>query len=120
MRKKKNKKALQIIYFNLQLTKQLFQKHYSFIKVCRLLFIQDIKKYDVLTGILLIVFLRANTFCIGFKFMIACRYHVTYKFQSESTLYSLPECQGTSCSKQAPYLKSKSQQRDSNPQPLSS
>ena len=26
------------------------------------------------------------------------------KFQSESTLYSLPECQGTSCSKQAPYI----------------
>ena len=37
-------------------------------------------------------------------------YHVTKEIQSESTLYSLPECQGTPCSKQA----------DSNPQPLSS
>ena len=35
----------------------------------------------------------------------ACYYHVTYEFQSESTFYSLPECQGTPCSKQAPYLK---------------
>ena len=26
-----------------------------------------------------------------------CYYHVTYEFQSESTLYSLPECQGTPC-----------------------
>ena len=34
-------------------------------------------------------------------------YHVTHKSQSESTLYSLPECQGTPCSKQVPYLKSK-------------
>ena len=32
----------------------------------------------------------------------------------------LPECQGTPCSKQAPYLKIKWLQRDSNPQPLSS
>ena len=32
----------------------------------------------------------------------------------------LPECQGTPCSKQAPYLKFKWLQRDSNPQPLSS
>ena len=36
-----------------------------------------------------------------------CYYHVMYEFQSESTLYSLPECQGTPCSKQAPYLKFK-------------
>ena len=49
-----------------------------------------------------------------------CICHVTYGFQSESTLYSLPEYQGTPCSKQAPYLKFKRQQRDSNPQPLSS
>ena len=33
--------------------------------------------------------------------------HVTYEFQSESTLCSLPQCQGTPCSKQAPYLKFK-------------
>ena len=32
----------------------------------------------------------------------------------------LPECQGTSSSKQARHLKFKRQQRDSNPQPLSS
>ena len=32
----------------------------------------------------------------------------------------LPECQGTPCSKQAPYLKIKWLQRDSNPQPLTS
>ena len=31
-----------------------------------------------------------------------CYYHVTYEFQSESTLYSVPECQGIPCSKQAP------------------
>ena len=39
--------------------------------------------------------------------MFLCYYPVTYGFQSESTLYSLPECQGTPCSKQAPYLKFK-------------
>ena len=44
--------------------------------------------------------------------LTVCYYHVTYEFQSESTLYSLPECQGTPCSKQAPYLKFKRQQRD--------
>ena len=36
-----------------------------------------------------------------------CCYHVMYTFQSESTLYILPECQGTRCSKQAQYLKFK-------------
>ena len=30
-------------------------------------------------------------------------YDVTYEFQSESTLHNLPQCQGTPCSKQAPY-----------------
>ena len=49
-------------------------------------------------------------------FLVVCYYHVTYEFQSESTLYSLPECQGTPFS----YLKFKWQQRDLNPQPLSS
>ena len=43
-------------------------------------------------------------------------YHVKCEFQSESTLYSLHEYQGTTCSKQASYLKFKWQQRDSNPQ----
>ena len=37
-----------------------------------------------------------------------------------STLYSLPECQGTPCLKQVPYLKFNWQKRDSNPQPLTS
>ena len=32
----------------------------------------------------------------------------------------LPECQGTSCSKQARHMKFKRLQQDSNPQPLSS
>ena len=54
------------------------------------------------------------------KCMTLCYYHITYEFQSESTVYSLPKCQGTSSSKQALYLKFKWQQRDSNPQPLSS
>ena len=36
-----------------------------------------------------------------------CYYHVTCEFQSESTLYNLPECQGTPCLKQVPYLKFK-------------
>ena len=58
-------------------------------------------------------------FAILFSIYLICLY-VTYEFQSESTLYSLPECQGTPCSKQAPYLKFKWQQCDSNPQPLSS
>ena len=52
--------------------------------------------------------------------LTVCYYHVTYEFQSESKLYCLPECQGTSCLKQAPYLKFKWQQRDSNLQPLNS
>ena len=52
--------------------------------------------------------------------LTVCYYHVTYEFQSESTLYSLPECQETPCLKQAPYLKFMWQQRESNPQPLSS
>ena len=36
-----------------------------------------------------------------------CYYQVTYEFQSEPTLYSLPECQVTPCSEQVPYLKFK-------------
>ena len=48
--------------------------------------------------------------------LAASYYHVTYEFQSESTLYSLPECQETPCWNQASYLKFKWQQRDSNPQ----
>ena len=40
---------------------------------------------------------------------IVC-YYVTHEFQSEATLYSLPECQGTPCSKQVSYMKFKWQQ----------
>ena len=47
-----------------------------------------------------------------------CYYDVTYEVQSESTFYSLPECQGIPCSKQVPYLKFKWQQPDLNRQPL--
>ena len=36
---------------------------------------------------------------------IVCYCRVTHEFQSESTLYSLPECQGTPYLKQVPYLK---------------
>ena len=32
-------------------------------------------------------------------FMTVCYYHATYEFQSESTLYSLLEFQGTPCLK---------------------
>ena len=49
---------------------------------------------------------------------VVCYYYVTYKFQSESTLYSLTKCHWPPCLKQVPYLKFKWQQRDSNPQPL--
>ena len=55
------------------------------------------------------------TFCLT-----VCYYYVTYEFQSESTLYGLPKCQATSCSKHAPYLTFKWQECDSNKQPLSS
>ena len=52
--------------------------------------------------------------------LTVCYYHVTYKFQSEPTPYSLPECQGTPCLKQAPYLRFKWLQNGSNPEPPSS
>ena len=41
------------------------------------------------------------------KVKTVCYYHVMYDFQSEFTLYNLPECQGSPCLKQAPYLKFK-------------
>ena len=34
------------------------------------------------------------------RLMTVCYYHAMYEFQSESTLYSVPECEGTPCSKQ--------------------
>ena len=37
--------------------------------------------------------------------LTVCYYQVTYEFQSKSTLYSLPECQGTLCLKQVSYAK---------------
>ena len=64
----------------------------------------------------MIKIVKKNTTKYWIRLIIVCYYHVTYEFQSESTLYSLPECHGTPCSKQAPT----GQQRDSNPQPLSS
>ena len=63
-----------------------------------------------------IVFHVTRWFVAVVSFLTVCYYHVTYEFQSYSTLYNVPECQGTPCSKQAPYLKFKWQQRDSNPQ----
>ena len=53
------------------------------------------------------------------KKLTVCYYHVTYEFQRESTLYSLPEW--TPCLKQVPYLKLnlKWLRQDSNPQPPS-
>ena len=72
---------------------------------------------------LLLVYLKAkrkhrNSFERNIKLTV-CYYHVTYEFPIESTLYSLPECQGTLCSKQGQYLKFKRQQQDLNPQRLS-
>ena len=40
-------------------------------------------------------------------FLAVCYYHVTYVFESGSALYSLPECQGTPCSRHALCLKFK-------------
>ena len=45
-------------------------------------------------------FLNLELFCNYFALSV-CYYRVTYEFQSESTLYSLSECQETPCSKQA-------------------
>ena len=45
-------------------------------------------------------------------------YYITWRFHSESKLYSSPECQETPCLKQAQYLKFNRQQQDSNLQPL--
>ena len=51
-----------------------------------------------------------NAIFVGFSLiclegLAVCYFHSTYEFQSESTLYSSPECQGTPGSKQVPYLK---------------
>ena len=58
--------------------------------------------------------------CEYFQCFWLCSYHVTYAIQRKSTLYLLPECQGTPFSKQAWYLKFNGLQWDSNPQALSS
>ena len=52
-------------------------------------------------------------------YLTVCYCHVTNEFETESTNYSLIECQGTPYSKEAPYMIFKWQQRDSNPQPNS-
>ena len=59
-----------------------------------------------LTGLIFLYFTSLLN-CQKHIFLTGCYHHVMYKFQSESTLYSLPECQGTPCSKQAPYLEFK-------------
>ena len=51
------------------------------------------------------VTLDAKKFSLNFISQNVCYYHVTCEFHSKSTLYSLPECQGTPCSEQVPYLK---------------
>ena len=51
--------------------------------------------------------------------LTVCYYQVTYEFESESIPYSLSEYQQTPFSKQAPYVKMKEDQRDSNTQALS-
>ena len=33
-------------------------------------------------------------------FLTVCYHHITYEIQNDSTLFSLPECQGTPCSKE--------------------
>ena len=43
--------------------------------------------------------------CKGLKFAISPPKWLKFQWISLRTLYSLPECQGTLCSKQAPYLK---------------
>ena len=59
--------------------------------------------------VMLLSFKIGNVKNAIFKFLISSvsYYHVTFGFRSESTLYSLPECQGTPCLKQALYLKFK-------------
>ena len=50
--------------------------------------------------------MNVHFFCFWrFLQLAVCYYNAMYEFQSESTLYNLPECQGTLCSKQALYLK---------------
>ena len=51
--------------------------------------------------------------------LTVCYYHVTYDFESDYTVYSLAECQGTPCSKEARYLNLKWEQGEPNPQLLS-
>ena len=78
---------------------------------------QQLCKILVIKNIVLVISENSR---FQFRDSTGCYYHVTYQFQSESTLYGLPECQGTPCSKQALYPKFKWQQRDANAQPLSS
>ena len=44
---------------------------------------------------------------LWYQVITVCYYYVKYEFQSVSTLYILPECQGTPSLKQAPYPKLK-------------
>ena len=47
--------------------------------------------------IFLFLTFQSFTFECNEKIFTVCYYHVTYEFQSESTLYNLSECQGTPC-----------------------
>ena len=61
---------------------------------------------DIFTNIVPIFFAKEKNPWpfTNMRSVTACYYHVTYEFQNEFTLYSLPEYQGTPCLKQAPYL----------------
>ena len=60
----------------------------------------------IITGLTFLYFTSLLN-CQKGIFLTLCYHHVMYKFQSESSLYSLPECQETPCSKQAPCLEFK-------------
>ena len=38
---------------------------------------------------------QSTTYLEYYEILTVCYYHVMYELQSESTLFSLPECQGT-------------------------
>ena len=72
------------------------------------------KNHYIILYYVVIFWLILRLFVIIHEVLIStiCCYHVTYEFQSESTLYGLTECQGTPCSRQGPYLMFQCQQRD--------
>ena len=78
--------------------KIIYLLNFSFQFTCLLYQFTDLQKLEWLFRYQNSIF-RANIYLTY--------YHATYEVQSESTLYSLPECQRTPCSKQASYLKFK-------------